>query len=723
MSNRTKVLFSLCFLLSFAWIVYMGILQFANPFDLTDIQNKRYNAYKEYLIANRGNIYDQNGTLLVTSQKYYQIDLDLDALSKFIKKQNKPQNDYYRLVTDIITKNTNLTHEEVLRKLITTKANTVMLSENIDENQLLNIKADLSRLNLNIIVPSFSAIKRVYTKGGLAARLLGVTKGVTDNTSRYNRFTYRLEGLNGIEKAFDKDLLGDYGWREVIYDGRQRLIPIPNKANKPVANGSSLYLTIHSEIQDILEKNLRAGMLSYNAKNAIGVIMNPNTGDVIAMTGINKDDSKLNENQIRSFQNMPVQYLFEPGSTMKPFVSLLAIEKNLVKEDDVFDCKPLTIKYPDSERTIRDDHAIGSATFRDVIVKSSNVGIAKIAEKIGRKDLYKHYYNLGFGNMTSIDLEYESSGSFKKLNDWTGYTLHSVAFGQEMSVTALQLANAYCALANGGYLLKPNIIKQKVSEQGKVYAQTERKVIRTVSTRKAIAQNNTFLLDVVERGTGTSARFNNIKIAGKTGTSEKVVNGRLSSLRTASFAGFFPYENPEYVMVIVYDEPASQYRFGGSSAAVTFKSIAEDILSLPDCTIIPDLRNKDTHFITMPKIVGMKIADAKKLLTKEKIDFKIYNDLAEGYITQQLPLPGVKIATKNKVCLYAQKDKTKDTKAATIAYEKMPNLVGMTIRQAINMSKELQIDLRIQGSGHVVSQTIQPGEKLRLQQSCVVTAR
>jgi len=724
MTSRAKVLFSFCLLMSFVWVIYMGILQFSDPFNLGTIKIKRYNPYKEPLIANRGNIYDQNGVLLVSSQRYYQIDIDLDNLSKTIKRQNRSQQEYFNIVADILTRNTNLSHEDIYKKLNTPKVNTVLISENVDESQLLNIKNELEHHKLNILVSSFSSLKRIYTKGNLASRLLGVTQGVTDNTSRHNRFTYRLQGLNGVEKAFDKDLLGDYGWREIIYDGRQRGIPIPNHSNKPVAHGSSVYLTIHSGIQEILESNLKNGLLSYNAKNAIGVIMNPNTGDVIAMAGINKDDSKISDNQLRSHQNMPIQYLFEPGSTMKPFVSLLAIEKNLVKEDEVFDCKPMTIKYKDSERTIRDDHAIGSATFRDIIVKSSNVGIAKVAEKIGRKDLYRHYINLGFGTMTSIDLDYESSGSFKKLNDWTGYTLHSVAFGQEMSVTALQLANAYCVLANGGYLLKPNIIQKKVTDQGRVYTQSDRKVIRTVSNKKAIAQNNSFLLDVVEKGTGTSARFRNIRVAGKTGTSEKVVRGRISKeLRTASFAGFFPYENPEYVMVIVYDEPAPQYRFGGSSAAVTFKSIAEDILSLPDCAIIPQIRNRDTHFITMPKIVGLKIADAKKLLAKEKIDFKIYNELAEGYITQQLPLPGVRIATKNKVSLYAQKDKNPQKSKNDNAFEKMPNLVGMTIRQAINMSKELQINLKIQGSGHVISQTITPGTQLRLQQNCLVVAR
>jgi len=702
----------------------MGILQLYDPFKLNNIKQRRYNPYKEALIANRGNIYDKKGVLLVTSQRNYQIDIDLNAIANVVRSTNRTQSHYYTLIADIISRNLNTSFDEVFKKLQTARGNTLLISEAVDENQLLNIRNELEQNKLYVMVSTFSSLKRIYTRGSLAAGLIGLARGVTDSSSRYNRFTYRLEGLNGVERAFDKDLLGDYGWREIVYDGKQRAIPIPNDANKPVTHGSSVYLTIDSDIQEILESNLKIGLQRYGAKNAIGVILNPQNGDVIAMTGINRDDHKLSDNQLRSHQNMPIQYLFEPGSTMKPFVSLLALEKGLFKEDEVFDCRPRTIKFKNEERTIRDDHAIGEATFRDVIVQSSNVGISRIAEKIGRKDLYRHYINLGFGTMTSIDLDYESSGSFKKLNDWTGYTLHSVSFGQEMSVTALQLANAYCALANGGYLLKPNIYRQKVNEAGKVYAQTGRKVIRSIANRKSIAQNNTFLLDVVERGTGTASRMKTIKIAGKTGTSEKVVRGRVSAnLRTASFAGFFPYENPEYVMVIVYDEPSASYRFGGSSAAVTFKSIVEQMLSLPDNHIIAESKLKDTHFITMPKLAGLKIADAKKLLAKEKIDYKIYNDVETGYIVGQLPLPGTRFSSKNKVSLYASKEKQAKNENNPNNTDKMPNLVGLTIRQAINMSKQLQINLRIEGSGHIVSQTIKPGERVRLQQSCLVVAR
>jgi len=724
MNTRSKLLLTFCCSVSLLWIVYMGILQLYDPFKLNSIKQRRYNPYKEALIANRGNIFDKKGVLLVTSQRNYQIDIDLSAVATMVRSTNRTQSHYYTLIADIISRNINVTFDEIFRKLQTAKGNTVLISETVDENQLLNIRAELEKNKLNIMVSTFSSLRRIYTRGKLAAGLIGVARGVTDTSSRYSRFTYRLEGLNGVEKAFDKDLLGDYGWREIVFDGRQRAVPIPNDANKPVTHGSSVYLTIDSDIQEILENNLRTGLTRYGAKNAIGVILDPRNGDVIAMTGINRDDHKLSDNQLRSNQNMPIQYLFEPGSTMKPFVSLLALEKGLFKEDEVFDCRPRTIKFKNEERTIRDDHAINQATFRDVIVQSSNVGISRIAEKIGRKDLYRHYINLGFGTMTSIDLDYESSGSFKKLNDWTGYTLHSVSFGQEMSVTALQLANAYAALANGGYLLKPNIYRQKVNEAGRVYAQTGRKVIRSIANKKSIAQNNTFLLDVVERGTGTASRMKTIKIAGKTGTSEKVVRGRVSAnLRTASFAGFFPYENPEYVMVIVYDEPAASYRFGGSSAAVTFRSIVEQMLSLPDNHIIADSKLKDTHFITMPKLAGLKIADAKKLLAKEKIDYKIYNDMETGYIVGQLPLPGTRFTSKNKVSLYASTEKLPKKEINPNNIDKMPDFVGLTIRQAINIAKLHQVNLKIEGSGYIVSQTVKAGERIRLQQSCLVVAR
>jgi membrane peptidoglycan carboxypeptidase len=420
---------------------------------------------------------------------------------------------------------------------------------------------------------------------------------------------------------------------------------------------------------------------------------------------------------------MPVQYLFEPGSTIKPFVSLLALEKKILNDDDTVDCKTWTIKYENEERTIRDSHEMGRLTLKDIIVHSSNVGIARVAERIGKNDLYKNYLNIGFGVNSHIDFDNEVVGFVGKLSDWNQYHLHSVSFGQGMSVNALQLATAYCALANGGYILKPHIINKKINDKGKTYYQAERKVLRTVSNKKYIDQNNSFLLDVVEKGTAKNTKFQYIKIAGKTGTSEKAVDGKYSKTKyTASFAGFFPYENPEYVMVIVYDEPDYNYRFGAASATPTFRNIVEEMVTLPQCQVILDTKAFAKEMIIMPKLVGAKVAEAKKILLNKKIDYQIFNDIEDGFIVSQTPEPGTKFGINSKISLLADKELYVKKDHDIDVFETMPNLVGMPIRKAIYTSKNARINLKIKGSGYVVSQSITPGTKITYQQNCVVVA-
>ena len=719
--SRLKIMLGIGLFMVVLWIIYLFILQMFDPFDLKTAQKRRYDAHKEFTVAQRGNIYDHRGTLLVSSLNLHQIDIDLNRLRAIARRNDKPVSHYFDIVAEVISENSHLNKSDVYRRMANARGSTVVISERINEDQLFRIREGLREQRLHVMVSAFNSTRRVYTRGPLAARLLGVTRGVTDERNRFNRYTFRLEGLNGIERAFDRDLSGDYGWRKILFDARQRIIPVPNNTVKPALQGSDIYLTIDADIQEILENNLRRGLTQFRAKNAIGLIMNPNNGNIVAMAGISENDRRVNENQLRSLQNMPIQFLFEPGSTIKPFVSLLALERNLVRDTDIIDCRP----WQTRGRRIRDTSDLGRITFREVITLSSNVGVARVADKIGANDLYRHYLNLGFGTFTGVDLPEESSGLFRKVSDWSNFTLHSISFGQEMSVTALQLANAFSALANGGYLLRPNIIDRKVDSNGRVYYQAQRRVMNTVSNDKnAVALNNNILVDAVESGTGAGTRFRNVRVAGKTGTSEKAVGGRYSRTQfTSSFAGFFPYENPQYVMVIIYDEPEFRFRFGSVSAVPTFRSVVEEMLTLPDCRIIPDLRMANQELITMPNLIGMRITEARRVLTGANINFQVFNESRDAYVVHQLPLPGVQFGSRNKISIYCGTERRINNQQTEFNEFVMPNLVGMSLRQAINVSKILRLNLSISGSGHVVSQSIPEGARITLQQVCVVVAR
>lgn len=724
MNLRIKVSLSIFFFIALIWVIYLFIVQVFDPFSLYGLTRLRYNAHKELIIPNRGNIYDRNGSLIVSSIKNYQIDIDRRRLRELADRNNKSIDEYFNIISDVISKNSSLSKQRVLDRLYHGKSNTIMIANTITESELININEELNKLRLNVMISAFSSMRRVYTKGRLAGRLLGIVRDVQDETNVKNRYTYRMEGLSGIESTYDEYLRGESGWREAVYDASQGLVTYPDLLEKPVIDGSSVYLTINSEIQQILENNLNNGLKRYSATNAIGVIMNPKNGDVLAMAGINKDDHKFDDNIIRSFQNMPIQFIYEPGSTIKPFLSLYALEHNLVKPNDMFNCIPIV--YPNNQRIIRDSHDLGRISFRDVIVFSSNIGVARVAEKIGVQNLYNHYMACGFGHKTGIALYDESSGIFRKPNEWSGFTLHSISFGQEMAINTLQLANAYSVLANGGELLRPNIIQKIVDHQGKTVMESRKQVVRKISNPETIKLNNTFLLDVVERGTGVGTKFNKLKVAGKTGTSEKSIgSGYSKHLYIASFAGFFPYEDPQYVMVIVYDEPAYRFRFGSASAVPTFRSIAEEILALPDCNVIPGLKIQDQEIVTMPNLIGLKVADAKKVLAKDNIKFKIHNESPNSFIVRQFPNEGVRFGKKNEVTLVCSED-TEDFRRernTVIETSVMPDLLGMPIRQAILISKALKIDLIIEGSGHIVNQSIKAGETIRYQQICKVVAK
>ncbi|MCK9329960.1 MAG: penicillin-binding transpeptidase domain-containing protein [Candidatus Cloacimonetes bacterium] len=724
MNIRFKIILFIFLFIAMLWLVYLFIIQIYDPFNLAKYTRLRYNAHKELIIPNRGNIYDENGALIVSSMKYYQIDIDKQLIAKIAEKRNLDDNFFYNRIADIISENSDMNKTEVLGRLKHSRANSVMISNQLNETQIIEIKKQLETEHLDVLTIAFSSMKRVYTKGRLAARLLGVVTDVQDESNLKNRYTYRMEGLSGIESTYDEFLKGEAGWREAVYDAKQDRVTYPNLLEKPVVDGASVYLTINSEIQQILENNLNKGLKRYSARNAIGVIMNPQNGDVLAMAGINKDDYKFDDNTIRSFQNMPLQFIYEPGSTIKPFVSLYALEHNLVKPTDIFNCKPIV--YSNNLRTIKDSHDLGIISFKDVIVHSSNIGIALVAEKIGEENLYNHYVNFGFGHKTGVVLFDESSGIFRKPSEWSSFTLHSVSFGQEIAINTLQLANAYCVLANGGELLRPNIVKKIVDNSGHILAESKKQVIRKLSNPEDIKLNNSFLLDVVERGTGLGTKFEKIKIAGKTGTSEKSIGtGYSKDHYISSFVGFFPYENPQYVMVIVYDEPEYKYRFGSSSAVPTFRSVTEDILALPDCNVIPDLKMNEQEIVTMPNLIGLKISDAKKILKKNSIDYQIYNDKEDSFVVRQFPNEDVKFGKKNKVTIVCSKDITdfNNNRQAVIQTSLMPNLYGMPLRKAILISKALKIDLLIEGNGHIVKQSIQPGNPVKYQQICKVVAQ
>ena len=682
----------------------------------------RYTPQKEILIPRRGSILDAKGNLLVSSISYYQIDVDRASIASWAKSEKIPYEKALDICATIITTQTTLSKEEVLKKLTNgNKLTSIQISNKISEVELDRLIKDFQAKDMPGLIYSFASMKRIYSKDILAARVLGsvceVSNGYDPATN--SKSLYKLSGVCGIESTYDKYLSGNYGWKEVVLDANHQPVPYPNLHSKKPENGMNLWLTIDSQIQEIVENALYEGIEQYGAKNGGAIVMDPNTGKILAMAGVSGEDKTEDPNLVRVKSNIAVSFMFEPGSTMKPLTILPAIQHKLVKPTEKIQCG----RYQVGRRVISDTHQYGELTPREIITKSSNVGIAKIAERIGSTRLYENFIALGFGQKTALNMTGESSGMFAKLQNWDGYTLHSVAFGQAISTTALQLATAYSAIANGGKLMKPIIVESIRDDEGKIVEQYEPSVLRTVSTPAVTDTVKSYLQGVVDSGTARHIKMDYIQVGGKTGTAQKNIagtRGYSEGKYSSVFVGMFPIEKPQMVVVVFYDEPAPGFHFGSTSSAPTFKKIVENILFMPDCQILPYNERLMQTTLTMPNLIGMHLFQAESSLNRYGFQYKVEGPDSASVVINQFPKPGVTVDPHYPITLKIGPNA--DKKAPVHETGTMPNLVGLTLREALKQASVQGLAVNIQGSGIVRSQSVLPGSRILKGSKCYLEA-
>jgi cell division protein FtsI/penicillin-binding protein 2 len=722
MHSRHKILVFVFGFLTLLWSSYLFILQIVDPFHFADERRIRYTPYKEILIPTRGSIYDANGNLMVSSISFYQIDIDRKAVSLWAKEKNISLNEAYNILSEAIGKNCSITPKQVLQRLtLNDKLTSVQITNKVREMELERILAEFEKNKLPGLTYSFASMKRIYSQELLAARLLGSVRAVSDgyDVETQSRSIYQLSGICGLESTYNKYLAGEYGWREVVFDAKHRRMPYPNLHEKPEKDGYNLHLTIDANIQAVVENALYEGLTKYGAKNAGAVIMDPNTGRILAMAGVSPDDKSLDPAEVRVRANIPVSFLFEPGSTMKPLTMLAALDRHLVRPNEYFECGVYYVQG----RKISDTHMYGSLRPVDIISKSSNVGIAKIAERVGPKHLYEKLISLGYGQKTGLNLQGESSGMFAKLDNWDGYTLHSVSFGQGMAVTALQHATAFCAVANGGKIMKPYLVDYITDDNGNIVERTEPEVLRQVCSKAAADTVRSYMQAVVDRGTATHIKADYITIAGKTGTAQKAAEGGrgyINGKYTSVFVGMVPADAPKMVMVIFYDEPSPGYHFGSMSAAPTFKKILDDILFMPNCNIVAFDQRLIQSSKRMPDLRGKHIKQAEAILNQYGFSYKIEGADSSSVVIDQFPKPNVSVDPAHPITLKIGRGK-KEAETELLPGV-MPDLCGLTIRKAMQVAARENISLKIKGSGIVRRQSIQPGSRITNNTTCIIEA-
>lgn len=399
--------------------------------------------------------------------------------------------------------------------------------------------------------------RRFYPNKELAAHLLGYV-GI-DST-----------GLHGIESTYDSLIKGRPGTVLIQTDARRHAF---SRIERPSTAGASLELTIDQYLQHIVERELRAGVEENHAAGGSAVVMDPNTGEILALANWPTfNPNAYRDSSVEARRNRAVQDLYEPGSTFKIVTASAALEQELVHPDDLIDVRGGTIRF--GSRVVRDTHDYGVLSFTDVIVKSSNVGAIRVGLRLGPERLESYVRRFGFGRRSSPDFPSETAGIVWSAAKLTDSALASVSMGYQVGVTPLQMAAAASSVANGGQLVEPRVVRAVVRNGQRL--PVPHKIVNRTVTKEAAAEMTTMMEAVVEEGTGTLARMSGFTVAGKTGTASKVIAGRYSrSEYNASFVGFVPSRNPVFTIVIVLDSPhGPNGYYGGPVSAPIFKRIA-----------------------------------------------------------------------------------------------------------------------------------------------------
>jgi len=512
-------------------------------------------------------------------------------------------------------------------------------------------------------------------------------------------------GISGIELSFDEYLRGTDGWKIFVKDANRRLYRRADAPGRKPENGHDLYLTIDSRIQAIVDFELEQAVSRYGAASGAAVVVDPWTGEIYALAekeGRKKAKRKTGSGLFSS------SCLFEPGSTFKLVTASYLLERGEVDPYDVFYGEEGKADF--SFGTFRDDHECGWLTFKETFRKSSNICTIKAVMDTDRDAYYSFLLRFGFGSRTGVDLPAESGGRLREPGEWSARSMPSIAIGQEIGVTVLQMAMAYAAVANGGDLLVPRITREVRDSEGRVLRKFDPVRVRRVISPATAKTMREFCRDVVLDGTGVKAAVEGLETAGKTGTAQVADgSGYLDNTWVASFAGFVPAKDPRFVCMVVLNEPDYQWHYGGSSSAVVFSEIVEginlatDLLS-PVADIAVDPARPRGDMITVPSFFRLRCAEAVQLAGDSGLSVDFSSDAGEVY--SQVPGPGTLVKKGSKVRLsFISEDKGRD--GVTV-----PDLRGLSIRQARRMLIESGLRSRIAGSGTVLRQDPAPGHRV-----------
>ena len=526
--------------------------------------------------------------------------------------------------------------------------------------------------------------KRIYPNEKLASQVLGFVGGDS-------------RGLEGLEAKWDDELRGSQRHVNVRKDARGRPLVIDGQLFSEMPDGASLVLTIDRELQYELEKELQTAMDAHQAIGAYGVILDAKTSEILAMTSL----PSFNPNEplhstAESRRNRVITDPIEPGSTVKTLTMAAGLRKGVMQPNSVYNCENGFFKI--GKRVVREadeKHRFGRLTANEILQKSSNIGSTKIAFQVGSADLRQTLLNFGLGTKLISDLSGESRGILPPL-PWKEHLLSNISFGHGVAATPLQIAAAYAAIANGGNLMRPYLVKSiRMGDTGDL-VESEPQLISEVMAPD-VAQKLTYMLvgATSDEGTGMRARVPGFPVAGKTGTSQKArTDGRGYQVGAyiSSFAGFIPALAPKFVIYVAIDSPKKDY-YGSDVAAPIFSRVA-------------------SHAVR-------RAALAPILLTKSGVDMDRTLDLFKKKPVVEAPAPKVTTAPKQVQGVTLRADQVAET--APLPLEpKMPELVGLSLREALEKIQGQPVKVEFRGRGLVTSTLPEAGQRLQPQSKVIL---
>ncbi len=610
--KRRIFLFALALILIFCAII--ARLLYVQVFNGAYLQSRATDQWTRDLplAAERGSIYDTNGSALAVSYTTYTI----YTRAREIKDKNQ--------VASFLSSKLGLDYVSTLEKVSNTSVSEVMIKMQVDKNISMEIfKAGFSGVYLS------ESVSRYYPYGDLLTQIIGFT--TIDNI-----------GQAGIEAYYNKLLSGVPGYSQVQSDllGKEIYNSLINYISS--TPGLNINLTIDVNIQLMVEQTLKKLMTEQLAKSATCIVMDPNTGELLAMS--TKPSFDLNnvprdnvQTMLQYLKNQAIVDVYEPGSTFKILTMAAALDCGVAKLTDTFYCPGYC--YVDGEKIkCWKSTGHGSETLTDGLCNSCNCVFTELALRLGVGRFYDYFEKYGLGQKTGIDFLGEAAGILINKENVKNVDLARMGFGQSIAVTPLQLISAVSACVNGGYLVEPYMVNSIVKEDGTIISENEPKTVRQVISLETSQIINDMLEQVVSKA-GLYTFIEGYEVGGKTGTSQKYENGSISSGKYySSFIGSFPASNPEYLVLIVVDEPGTGAYYGSVVASPYAKEILSGIFEYKNYTPVTTEYQELVYDIVLPNLVGMSLSQAFSTLINLGLNYEVQGD--GGFVIAQLPPAG-----------------------------------------------------------------------------------